>query len=87
MKPTSVARIDMRKADRAPLLLIAGSEDHTIPPRIPTATIRRYRRPPARTDLREFPNRGHLLQAQDGWEEIADYIETWVAEVVPPMPE
>jgi hypothetical protein len=32
------------------------------------------------TEIREFPGRSHLMPAQQGWEEIADYALAWAEE-------
>lgn len=30
------------------------------------------------TEYKEFPNRNHWIIAQEGWEEVADYINNWI---------
>ena len=35
----------------------------------------------ARTDFHEFAGRAHLLTAQAGWEEVADYVGNWLAKL------
>ena len=32
------------------------------------------------TEIIEFPGRSHLMPAQQGWEEIADYALSWATE-------
>jgi hypothetical protein len=32
------------------------------------------------TEVEEFPGRAHLLPAQDGWEEVADFALDWALE-------
>jgi len=32
------------------------------------------------TEIKEFPGRSHLMPAQQGWEEIADYALAWAKE-------
>jgi len=74
---TPVARIDFRR-QRPPLLLIAGSNDHLIPPGLNRTNYRRYRRSPAITDFREFAGRNHFLIGQPQWQEVANHIITWL---------
>jgi hypothetical protein len=33
-----------------------------------------------RTDLLEFPERTHWIIAQDGWDEVASSISSWLTE-------
>ena len=35
----------------------------------------------ARTDFHEFAGRAHLLTAQAGWEEVADYVGNWLGKL------
>lgn len=74
-----VTHVDYARADRAPLLLIAGEIDHVVPPTIVRAIERKYLSTgsPAVVERREYPGRTHRLVSQDGWEEIADYALTW----------
>jgi pimeloyl-ACP methyl ester carboxylesterase len=62
---------------RAPLLIIAGSDDRTVDPVTIRANYRKYRRSPAVTDYLEFPGRSHWLIAGPGWEAVADATLDW----------
>jgi alpha-beta hydrolase superfamily lysophospholipase len=75
--PFAETAVDTRRNNRAPLLLVAGSEDHLIPPRIVKANHRAYRHSTAVTEYREFPGRTHFIIAQSGWEEVANYCLDW----------
>ncbi len=79
--PNSPTAIDFAKPDRAPLLLTAGTNDHNVVPAMVRATAARYRRSPARIELREFAGRSHWLIAEPGWEEVAASVEQWLATV------
>jgi pimeloyl-ACP methyl ester carboxylesterase len=79
MVPSSPAAIDFARADRAPLLISAGGEDHTVPPVLSKANYGKYARSSAVTDYVEFPGRSHLLVAGDGWQQVAGTIEEWLA--------
>jgi pimeloyl-ACP methyl ester carboxylesterase len=70
-------RVHYRNDERAPLLFIAGGEDHVIPAKVDEAQARKYRKSKAVTDFREFPGRAHFTLGQEGWEEVADYALEW----------
>lgn len=77
LSPWSAARVDFRSDARAPLLLVAGSDDRISPPSVVRATYRRYAGSPAVTAYKEFPHRSHLVIAQDGWREVACSVLEW----------
>lgn len=72
-----ITRVDFRKPDRAPLLLISGEIDHVAPPAIQKAALRRYQSGTAAVERIEFPGRTHRIVSQDGWEEVADLALNW----------
>jgi pimeloyl-ACP methyl ester carboxylesterase len=74
---TSVAAIDFRKA-HAPLLLIAGSNDHLIPAALNRINFEKYKRSPSRTDFKEFPGRAHFIIGQEHWQEVAEAVSAWL---------
>jgi alpha-beta hydrolase superfamily lysophospholipase len=78
--PHAPTRVDFNNPDRAPLLLIGGGSDHTVPASVDRATARRYGVSPALTEYKEFPGRSHFILGQDGWEEVADYALAWAVE-------
>jgi hypothetical protein len=71
------AKVNFRNGTRAPLLFIAGGEDHIVPPSVNRANDRGYWRSPAVTSFMEFPGRSHLIVAQAGWDEVADNALLW----------
>jgi pimeloyl-ACP methyl ester carboxylesterase len=75
--PFAETAVDTRRNNRAPLLMIAGGEDHLIPPSIVKANLRAYRHSMAVTEYKEFRKRTHFIVAQDGWQEVADYALDW----------
>jgi pimeloyl-ACP methyl ester carboxylesterase len=77
LNPWAATRVDYRNDRRAPLLLIAGGEDHIVPASVNRANFRKYRDSKAITDFAEFPGRSHLTIAQDGWEEVAEHALSW----------
>jgi pimeloyl-ACP methyl ester carboxylesterase len=61
----------------APLLITAGDADRLITPYMSRAAYHIQKASPARTDYHLFPGRSHLLIAEPGWEEVADYALAW----------
>ncbi len=78
LNPKASSKVDYKRTDRAPLLFIAGSNDHIVPPAINKGNLRKYvKNSTAVTDYREFPNRTHHTVGQKGWEEVADFAIQW----------
>jgi pimeloyl-ACP methyl ester carboxylesterase len=75
--PHAANKVHHLNNDRAPLLLIAGAQDHLVPPIINRINYKKYQRSTAVTAYKEFPHRSHLIIAQDGWEEVAEYALSW----------
>jgi pimeloyl-ACP methyl ester carboxylesterase len=68
--------VDYHNDDRAPLLFVSGSEDHIMPPAIQQSNAKHYKSNTV-TEIKEYEGFAHLLPAQKGWEEIADYALDW----------
>lgn len=68
--------VDYSNDDRAPLLFISGGEDHLMPPSIQRSNAKHYKSNTV-TEVKVFEGFAHLLPAQQGWEEIADYALAW----------
>ena len=75
--PHAATAVDFHNNDRAPLLLIAGDNDHVSPESVVEANFKLYRNSKAVTEYKSFPGRTHYTLGQDGWEEVADYALTW----------
>lgn len=80
LSPRSPAKVDTSNATRGHLLVTAGGKDHTVPRAISKSTVKRYRKAPAVTDYKEFPDRGHSLTIDSGWREVADAALAWLKE-------
>ena len=65
-------------ADRAPLLFVAGAEDHIMPASVNRSNARHYHRSPAVTDYVELEGRDHWTCGAPGWEAVADLALDWV---------
>jgi pimeloyl-ACP methyl ester carboxylesterase len=74
--PHSPASVDFKR-DRAPLLLIAGGEDHLVPAVIDRSTADHYAKSGATTEYKLFPGRSHWTIIEPGWEELADFALEW----------
>jgi pimeloyl-ACP methyl ester carboxylesterase len=68
--------VDYRNDARAPLLFISGGEDKLMPPSIQSSNAKHYKSDTV-TEVTVFPGKAHLLPAQAGWEEVADYALDW----------
>jgi pimeloyl-ACP methyl ester carboxylesterase len=81
LNPNSASKVNYRNNDRAPLLFIAGGNDHLAPASISRANMRKYvKNSTATVDYREFPNRTHHTVGQTGWEEVADFALQWATD-------
>jgi alpha-beta hydrolase superfamily lysophospholipase len=68
--------VDYHNDNRAPLLFLSGGEDHLMPPSVQKSNAKHYKSHTV-TEVKEYPGRAHLMVAQRGWEEIADYALEW----------
>ena len=75
--PFAESQVNVRRAKRPPLLMVAGELDHVAPPSVVKANFRLYRHSPAITEYREFAHRTHFLIGQRGWGDIADQVIDW----------
>jgi pimeloyl-ACP methyl ester carboxylesterase len=76
LSPHSPVAVDFDNDARAPLLLIAGGEDHVSPEALTRSNLKKYKGE-AVTELKVFEGRSHYTLGQDGWEEVADYALDW----------
>jgi pimeloyl-ACP methyl ester carboxylesterase len=75
------SKVNFQNGNRAPILFIAGGNDHLAPAAINKANLRKYvQGSTAVADYREFPNRTHNTVGQKGWEEVADFAVQWANE-------
>jgi pimeloyl-ACP methyl ester carboxylesterase len=70
--------VHFKNADRAPLLLIGATADHTVPASLTKAAYKRYEHSPARTDYLEFEGRPHFHMIAPDWQEVAAGIDSWL---------
>lgn len=73
-----VSRVNFSNASRSPLLLIAGSADQICPAAQIRDNFNKYKNSTAITEFKEFEGLAHWIIAQDGWEDVAGFIEKWI---------
>ena len=76
--PHAPTKVDTRNSSRGPLLLISGGKDHTVPESVVRATLAQYRHSEAVTDIVDFPDRGHSLTIDGGWQVVATTVLDWL---------
>jgi dipeptidyl aminopeptidase/acylaminoacyl peptidase len=76
---SNAVKVNFKNAKRAPLLLIAGQEDHIVQAAMNRSNFAKYRRSKARTDFKEFPGRVHWIIDQEGWQEVVQYFFEWLS--------
>lgn len=74
----SQAKVNTANETRGPLLLISGTEDHTVPDVVTRSTLKQYRDSAAVTELQQFEGRGHSLTVDHGWKDVADAVLDWL---------
>jgi non-heme chloroperoxidase len=72
LNPWTEAKVDSKNAERGPLLIIGGENDHTVPWAIVKASFNRQKRNEGVTEIAKIPGRGHALTIDSGWREVAD---------------
>jgi pimeloyl-ACP methyl ester carboxylesterase len=75
----SAAKVDTHLADRGPLLLTSGTEDHVVPLKVTKEVAAMYSKSPAETDFHVFEGRGHSLTIDGGWKDVAGVVLEWLA--------
>ncbi len=72
------AKVDFKRA-HSPLLLIAGSSDHLIPPKLNKKNYAKYKHGSlSDVDYEEFKGRTHFIIGQKQWEQVADHALGWI---------
>jgi pimeloyl-ACP methyl ester carboxylesterase len=75
----SPAKVDTHLADRGPLLLTSGTEDHTVPLKVTKEVFGMYAKGQSDTEFHEFEGRGHSLTMDHGWRDVAEVALNWFA--------
>ena len=83
INPWTEDRVDTDNANRGPLLLISGEQDHTVPPAVVEAAYERQLRNTGETELATIPGRGHSLTIDHGWKDVAETALAFVVKYAP----
>jgi pimeloyl-ACP methyl ester carboxylesterase len=75
--PNAVTKVNRHNSSRAPLLMLAGGKDHTVPASTVRAAYKLQKKSGAVTEIEEYPERPHFTVGQDGWEAVADHALDW----------
>jgi esterase/lipase len=70
-------KINFKKAHE-PLLIISGGNDNIVPPDLNLKNFKAYRASQGITAFKQFEGRTHYICGQENWEEVAEYISTWI---------
>jgi pimeloyl-ACP methyl ester carboxylesterase len=83
INPNAPTKVDFRKDDRAPLLVVGNDQDHTVPASVSKEAARRLAKSRATVDYKEFSGRPHFTAGAPGWEAVADYALEWATSKTP----
>lgn len=75
--PDMATTINSGISRRPPLLVIGGGDDVITSGPLCRAICRKQRASSRHSEYKEFPGRSHLIIAEPGWQEVADYALTW----------
>jgi pimeloyl-ACP methyl ester carboxylesterase len=75
----SPVKVDTHNAERGPLLLTSGTDDHTVPLKVTKEVFTMYSQGTADTELHVFEGRGHSLTIDSGWKDVAEIALAWLA--------
>jgi pimeloyl-ACP methyl ester carboxylesterase len=70
--------VDFKNPERAPLLIVGATEDHTVPASLSYAAFERYEKTPATTNYLEFEGRPHFHMIAPDWQEVAEAVGNWL---------
>jgi pimeloyl-ACP methyl ester carboxylesterase len=77
VNPNAPTKVDYRKDDRAPLLVVGNDRDHTVPASVSKEAAKRLGRSKATVEYKEFAGRPHFTGIAPGWEDVADQTLAW----------
>jgi pimeloyl-ACP methyl ester carboxylesterase len=75
--PGSLAAVNFKNPDRAPLLVIGGEKDVIMPASLSRKIFERHSASPVKTEYKEFAGRSHFIIGEKGWEDVAQYALEW----------
>ena len=71
------AKVDFKK-EHAPLLFIAGGNDHIIPASLNKRNFNRYKNSNSVTEFKQFDENNHFVVGLPNYETTAGYIYNWI---------
>lgn len=74
LKSSGPGHVEFNKKDRAPLLLIAGTNDNVVAHSTVEKEFKAYnKKGPEVVEFKSYDGKTHGIVNQAGWEEVADY--------------
>lgn len=70
-------KIDFKRPHQ-PLLFISGKDDHIIPFTLNKSNFNKYKDQNSIKEMKVFENRDHFICGEKNWEEVADYVYSWL---------
>jgi alpha-beta hydrolase superfamily lysophospholipase len=80
VNPKAVTKVNTKNPDRAPLLLVGATNDHTVPASTVRAVKKLYKA--GRVDHKQYEGRSHYIFGETGWEDVADDALTWARDAI-----
>jgi alpha-beta hydrolase superfamily lysophospholipase len=77
LNPHAATKVNFKSESRAPLLVVGGGKDHTVPASLAKEAATHQSRAKSDTEYKEYPDRSHYTLGQEGWEAVADYALEW----------
>jgi non-heme chloroperoxidase len=84
LNPWTEDKVDTKRADRGPMLIISGEKDNTVPWSIANASYKKEKRNQGVTEIVKVPGRGHALTIDKGSGEVAQIALDFIARFVKP---
>ncbi len=73
--PSRASHVDESRVT-CPVLVVAGKLDRIVPASVARKVARKYK---AVSTYKEFENHAHWIVGEPGWQEVADYVTSWLA--------
>jgi len=75
--PKAATKVNFHNDDRAPLLILGGGKDHTVPAASTRSNFKLQQKSAAVTEYKEYADRSHYTCGEPGWEAVADHALEW----------
>jgi len=84
LNPWTEDKVDTKRADRGPMLIISGEKDNTVPWSIANASYKKEKRNQGVTEIVKVPGHGHALTIDNGSGEVAQIALDFIARFIKP---